>query len=69
MIAPSAGAEIDVPALLAFVDERLAGYKKPRHVFVRPSLERSPTGKVVLEKVKADAAAELERRARLTAAG
>lgn len=69
MIAPASGAEIDVPALLAFVDERLAGYKKPRHVFVRPSLERSPTGKVVLEKVKADATAELERRARLAAAG
>ncbi len=59
MVAPVDGATIDVAELLAFVAERLAGFKKPRHVFVRPSLERTPTGKVELARVKKDALAEL----------
>ncbi|WP_448808242.1 AMP-binding protein [Agromyces bauzanensis] len=61
-LAPTPGMSIDIPELLAHLDERLAGYKKPRHVFVRDSLERSPTGKVELERVKADAARELAER-------
>ncbi|WP_169053871.1 AMP-binding protein [Agromyces sp. H66] len=61
-LAPTPGMTIDVAELLAHLDERLAGYKKPRHVFVRESLERTPTGKVELERVKADAAAELQSR-------
>lgn len=61
-LAPTPGMTIDVPELIAHLDARLAGYKKPRHVFVRDSLERSPTGKVELERVKADAAAELAAR-------
>lgn len=60
MVAPVEGTELDVDALLAFVAERLAGFKKPRHVFVRPSLERTPSGKVELARVKQDALAELE---------
>ncbi|MCR2808629.1 MULTISPECIES: AMP-binding protein [unclassified Microbacterium] len=63
MVAPMPGSRIDVPELLAFLDQRLAGYKKPRHVFVRDSLERSSTGKVELARVKADAARELARLA------
>ncbi|GGH34871.1 AMP-binding protein [Microbacterium album] len=59
MVAPAPGTDIDVAALLDFVGERLAGYKKPRHVFVRPSLGRSATGKIELARVKADAVAEL----------
>jgi acyl-CoA synthetase (AMP-forming)/AMP-acid ligase II len=59
MVAPAAGATIDVDELRAFVDERLAGYKKPRHIFVRPSLERTLTGKVELARVKEDALREL----------
>jgi len=59
MVAPAEGASIDVADLRAFVAERLAGFKKPRHVIVRPSLERTPTGKVELARVKADALAEL----------
>jgi acyl-CoA synthetase (AMP-forming)/AMP-acid ligase II len=59
VVAPADGATIDVPELLAFVAERLAGFKKPRHVFVRPSLERTPTGKVELARVRQDALAEL----------
>jgi 3-oxocholest-4-en-26-oate---CoA ligase len=59
MIAPVPGAEIDTDALRAYLDERLAGYKKPRHLFVRSSLQRSLTGKVELARVKEDAAREL----------
>ena len=61
-LAPTPGMTIDIDELLAHLDERLAGYKKPRHVFVRDSLERTPTGKVELERVKADAARELAER-------
>ncbi|UUT34590.1 AMP-binding protein [Microbacterium elymi] len=63
MVSPAPGAVIDVPALLGFLDGRLAGYKRPRHVFVRPSLERTPTGKVELARVKADAESELAAQA------
>ena len=59
ILAPVAGATIDVPELLAYLDKRLAGYKKPRHVFVRDSLERTPSGKVDLARIKEDAAREL----------
>lgn len=38
--------DVTADELLAFVDERLAGYKRPRHVLFRPSLDRTPTGKV-----------------------
>ena len=62
MVSPAPGAAIDVADLLRFVDARLAGYKKPRHVFVRPSLERTSTGKVELARVKEDGRAENCRR-------
>jgi acyl-CoA synthetase (AMP-forming)/AMP-acid ligase II len=63
MVAPAGGAEIDVEALQAFVGERLAGYKKPRHILVRPTLERTLTGKVELARVKEDALRELAQPA------
>lgn len=59
MVAPAEGRTVDVAELLAFVGERLAGFKKPRHVVVRPSLERTPTGKVELARVKQDALQEV----------
>lgn len=62
MIVPVAGAAIDLDALAAHLDERLAGYKKPRQVFVRSTLARSQTGKIELARVKADAAAEQAER-------
>ncbi|MEV7694312.1 AMP-binding protein [Microbacterium sp. NPDC089189] len=62
MIVPAAGVDIDLDALAAYLDERLAGYKKPRHVFVRPTLARSQTGKIELARVIADAAAEQAER-------
>lgn len=59
MIVPADNAGIDTEALTVHLDQRLAGYKKPRHYFVRASLERSPTGKVPLDRVKAEAQREL----------
>jgi acyl-CoA synthetase (AMP-forming)/AMP-acid ligase II len=64
MVSPVPGREIDVEELRTYLDERLAGYKKPRHVFVRPSLERSMTGKVELARVKQDAERELAEAVR-----
>lgn len=61
-VAPAPGARIDVSELIAHVAARLAGFKKPQHVFVRPSLERTPTGKVELARVKEDAVTELRER-------
>jgi acyl-CoA synthetase (AMP-forming)/AMP-acid ligase II len=62
-VVPFAGREVDVPAVLAFVGERLAGFKKPRHVVVRDSLDRSATGKVELAQVKDDARRALDAEA------
>lgn len=42
--------------LLRFVGERLAGYKKPRRIIVRHSLERGPTGKLNMRALRQDAA-------------
>lgn len=63
MVVPVEGAPVDVDDLAAYLDTRLAGYKKPRHVFVRDTLARSQTGKVELARVVQDAAAELAARA------
>lgn len=38
--------EVDADELLAHLDGLLAGYKRPRHVLFRASLDRTPTGKV-----------------------
>lgn len=38
--------------LSGFVGERLAGYKKPRKILIRSSLDRSPSGKLSLAKLK-----------------
>jgi acyl-CoA synthetase (AMP-forming)/AMP-acid ligase II len=56
MIAPVRGESIDTTALVAHLDAHLAGFKKPRHFFVRDTLGRSQTGKVELARVKDDAA-------------
>ncbi|WP_166791223.1 AMP-binding protein [Cryobacterium sp. Hh7] len=60
MVAPVEDAAIDTAELLDFVAERLAGFKKPRHLFVRASLDRSLTGKVELARVKEDAMREMQ---------
>src|SRR5918996_1870719 len=38
-VVPTAGAAIDLDELARHLDERLAGYKKPRHILLRDSLE------------------------------
>ncbi|NEE00482.1 AMP-binding protein [Phytoactinopolyspora halotolerans] len=62
VIVPAAGASIDPAELANHLDRRLAGYKKPRHVLFRDSLERSPHGKLDLARLKRDATAELAER-------
>lgn len=59
VVVPAEGAEVDVDELIAYLDARLAGYKKPRHVFVRDTLARSQTGKVDLTRLVRESAAEL----------
>jgi fatty-acyl-CoA synthase len=59
VIVPAGGASIDLSELAGHLDLRLAGYKKPRHVLLRDSLERSPHGKVDLVRLKQEAAVEL----------
>lgn len=59
VVAPKAGATIDTRGLVDFVAGRLAGYKKPRHVLVRSSIERSPHGKVDMPRLRAEVTAEL----------
>ncbi|WP_425561411.1 AMP-binding enzyme [Microbacterium binotii] len=53
VVVPADGAVIDGDALRTHLDARLAGYKKPRHLVIRDTLERSPHGKVDLPRLKA----------------
>lgn len=53
------GATPDPEALREFVGHRLAGYKKPRTILVRDSLDRTPHGKVDLTALKEWTAAHL----------
>jgi fatty-acyl-CoA synthase len=45
-------AEVTAEELFAYVDGLLAGYKKPRHILFRSSLDRSPTGKVDIRSLR-----------------
>ena len=45
VVAPRGQTTFDEAALRAFVHERLAGYKAPKRIFVRPDLARHPNGK------------------------
>lgn len=49
---PTGGA--DEGALIAHVATQLAGYKKPKHVIVRRTIDRSPSGKVDLARLRRD---------------
>ena len=59
VVVPEEGCVIEREVLVRHVDTHLAGYKKPRHLVVRASLERSPHGKVDLVRLKAAVAREL----------
>lgn len=52
VVAPADGVRIDVDELREFVGRRLAGYKKPRILLVRATLQRTPHGKVDLNRMR-----------------
>jgi len=52
-VATRGGVEVTVEDLQRHVEERLAGYKKPRRIAILASLERSPAGKVDLARLAA----------------
>jgi len=52
VVAHRDGASVEADALRAFVGDRLAGYKKPQHLLVLDSLERGPSGKVDLARLR-----------------
>jgi fatty-acyl-CoA synthase len=56
-VALRAGATLDADALRAYVAQRLAGYKKPKHVRFCDALPRNPTGKVDKAELRRRAAA------------
>lgn len=41
----------EIDALRAFVKERLAGYKRPKHIILATSLPAAPTGKILKHKM------------------
>ncbi|MFJ4164479.1 AMP-binding protein [Microbacterium sp. NPDC089698] len=44
--------DVTAEELLAHVDGLLAGYKRPRHILFRASMDRTPTGKVDLVRLR-----------------
>ena len=48
-----AGAEVSPEQIIAFVKERVAGYKYPRQVWIVGELPKGPTGKILRREVKA----------------
>lgn len=56
MVAVDNPDRMDPKELFHFVGERLAGYKKPRRIIIRPSLERGPTGKLNMRALRQGAA-------------
>lgn len=49
--------EVSADDILDFVGQRLAGYKKPRQIILRDSLDRGPTGKLDMRTIKSSVAA------------
>jgi long-chain acyl-CoA synthetase len=57
-VALKAGAQATPDELQAFVKERVAAYKYPRHVWLVPELPKGPTGKILKREIALPAAAE-----------
>jgi long-chain acyl-CoA synthetase len=55
-VALKAGAEASPEELRAFVKERVAAYKYPRHVWLVPELPKGPTGKILKREIALPAA-------------
>ncbi|MHA3704261.1 long-chain-fatty-acid--CoA ligase [Jatrophihabitans sp. YIM 134969] len=47
------GADVSTEEIIAFVKERVAGYKYPRQVWIVGELPKGPTGKILRREVKA----------------
>lgn len=62
-IEPEAGARPAPQAIIDHVRTRLAGYKKPKYVFIRDALPRNSLGKVLKTELRQQAAALLEQDA------
>ncbi len=58
MVVPENAVELDLDTLRAHLDARLAGYKRPRTIIVRDSLDRTPHGKLDLTRLKELAATQ-----------
>ena len=54
--------DVTADELIAHVDAQLAGYKKPRHILFRDSLDRTPTGKVDIGRLRGEVIADRERQ-------
>ncbi|HWK20576.1 MAG TPA: hypothetical protein VNR37_07410, partial [Microbacteriaceae bacterium] len=52
VVARRPGAAVGADELRAHVGEQLAGYKKPRHLVIIDSLERTPSGKADMRRLK-----------------
>src|SRR3954469_7388488 len=57
-VALKPGATAEPAELQAFVKERVAAYKYPRHVWIVDTLPKGPTGKILKREIKAPAAQE-----------
>ncbi|GAA1466368.1 AMP-binding protein [Microbacterium thalassium] len=51
-------ADVTADELMAHVDTMLAGYKRPRHIVFRASLDRTPTGKVDIGRMREEVVAD-----------
>jgi long-chain acyl-CoA synthetase len=51
-VALKPGAEAQPEELQAFVKERMAAYKYPRHVWLVDALPKGPTGKILRREVR-----------------
>lgn len=54
VIERSTKSEVTADELIEFINPILAGYKRPRHVLFRSSMDRTPTGKVDLAQMRAE---------------
>ncbi|GGH37050.1 AMP-binding protein [Microbacterium album] len=59
VVAVAEGADVDAATLSAHVDALLAGYKKPRLIDIRRTLERSPSGKVDMRRLQRELGARV----------
>lgn len=54
VVAPRPGRQVDIPALDAFLSERLAGFKRPRSWSIRDELPRTESGKLLKRVLRAE---------------